>query len=192
MRALVLSDIHGSSKALRKALRYFEILKCDRIWLLGDILCRGSRIDSENNFDPNEIVELLHVYKDCVVAVRGNCDSTSECMKLPFPSVSDSVMIQDDGLRLFLSHGHLFSPMNFWHYKADAYLFGHTHIYTASENSDSVFLLNPGSVSFPRGGHCATFGFYADKYFSVRDLETGIEKTGIALKAINDLNFVKM
>lgn len=185
MRTLVLSDIHGSSLAARKALSYFESLKCDRIFLLGDILYHGPRNPLPGGHDPQGVIALLNPLKDKITAVRGNCDAEVDQMVLDFPIMADYKELEENGMRLFLSHGHLFDPYTFSHYKADAYFSGHTHIYTASKNRDGVFCLNPGSTSLPKGGNPATFGLLESVSgsckFSVHQLDTGKELASIEI-----------
>ena len=75
MRALILSDIHGSALAARQALTFFEKFNCDKIFLLGDTLYHGPRNPLPAGHGPMGVVEALAPYKDRIVAVRGNCDA---------------------------------------------------------------------------------------------------------------------
>lgn len=119
MRALILSDIHGSADAARAALAYFEMLRCDKIFLLGDTLYHGPRNPLPAGHGPMGVVEALEPYKDKIVAVRGNCDAEVDLMMLDFPIKDEFAVVEDtvknaDGttrtIRLFLSHGHIFMP----------------------------------------------------------------------------------
>ena len=89
MRALILSDIHGSAIAARQALSFFEKFRCDRIFLLGDTLYHGPRNPLPAGHGPMGVVEALTPYKECITAVRGNCDADVDLMMLDFP-VEDS------------------------------------------------------------------------------------------------------
>lgn len=186
MRALVLSDIHGSAYACQKALSYWDTLHCERLFLLGDLLYHGPRNPLPGGHDPQGVVALLKPLKDMITAVRGNCDAEVDQMVLDFPCMGDFAEIYDENIRLFLSHGHLYDPLFFSHYKAEAYFSGHTHIFTAAQNRDGVYCLNPGSISLPKGGNPPTFGFYQSengkRRFSVIHLETGDEIVGINLE----------
>ena len=188
MRTLVLSDIHGSAFACKMALSYLDKLKCDRIFLLGDLLYHGPRNPLPGGHDPQGVVDLLSPLKDKITAVRGNCDAEVDQMVLGFPCLADFAEIEEGGLKLFLSHGHLYDPYLFSHYKADVYFSGHTHIFTAEKNADGVYCLNPGSTSLPKGGNPPTFGIYESASsgraarFSVHHLETGSELAAIEIK----------
>lgn len=122
MRALILSDIHGSADAARKAIAHFERLHCDKIFLLGDTLYHGPRNPLPEGHGPMGVVEAFAPYKDKIIAVRGNCDADVDLMMLDFPIADEYTVVEDtptaDGasgparktIRLFLSHGHIFVP----------------------------------------------------------------------------------
>ena len=179
MRALILSDIHGSAIAARAALAHYDALQCNRIILLGDTLYHGPRNPLPAGHGPMGVVEALMPYCDNITAVRGNCDADVDLMMLPFEIKDEYEILEDNGFTLFLSHGHLFTPECFpadaMGHHIDAYLYGHTHIWTLEKNFKNVLLVNPGSTSLPKGGNPPTFGFYADGRFSIHELESGKE-----------------
>ncbi len=187
MRALILSDIHGSAIAARQALSFFEKFNCDKIFLLGDTLYHGPRNPLPAGHGPMGVVEALAPYKDRIVAVRGNCDADVDLMMLDMPIENEYKVIEDCGFHLFLSHGHIFTPECFPRNALesiestgfattkhgsgqsepkpakppiDVYLYGHTHIWKLEKNFRDVLLVNPGSTSLPKGGNPPTFGFY--------------------------------
>ena len=198
MRALILSDIHGSALAARQALTFFEKFNCDKIILLGDTLYHGPRNPLPAGHGPMQVVEALTPYKDRIIAVRGNCDADVDLMMLDFPIENEYKVIEDNGFHLFLSHGHIFLPECFpsnalesiestgaaqsqtetgtaQKPQIDAYLFGHTHIWKLEKNFRDVLMVNPGSTSLPKGGNPPTFGFYDNGRFSIHKLEDGTE-----------------
>ena len=59
MRALILSDIHGSAIAARQALSFFEKYNCNMIFLLGDTLYHGPRNPLPEGHGPMFVVEAL-------------------------------------------------------------------------------------------------------------------------------------
>lgn len=79
------------------------------------------------------------------LSVRGNCDA------YPY-EISRTVEL--DGLRLYITHGHLFSKKRIIKtaktYNCQIAIYGHTHI-AEIEKIDDIYLINPGSVSYPRG-----------------------------------------
>ena len=182
MKALILSDIHGSALAARQALSFFEKFNCEKIFLLGDTLYHGPRNPLPIGHGPMQVVEALAPYKDHIVAVRGNCDADVDLMMLDFPIENEYKVIDDNSLHMFLSHGHIFMPdcfpktalesiesTGFTPVKGaleqkkpliDVYLYGHTHVWKLEKNFRDVLLVNPGSTSLPKGGNPPTFGLY--------------------------------
>ena len=202
MRALILSDIHGSAIAARQALSFFEKFNCDKIFLLGDTLYHGPRNPLPAGHGPMGVVEALAPYKECITAVRGNCDADVDLMMLDMPIEDEYAVVKDaaaDGApetTLFLSHGHIFMPECFpadaLHAinpndldanstQIDAYLYGHTHIWKLEKNFKGVLLVNPGSTSLPKGGNPPTFALYesatgaSPAKFSIHRLDDGSE-----------------
>lgn len=203
MRALILSDIHGSAIAARQALSFFEKFNCDKIFLLGDTLYHGPRNPLPEGHGPMGVVEALAPYKECITAVRGNCDADVDLMMLDFPIKDEYAVVSDSGTKdgktastaLFLSHGHIFMPECFPADalssldparaveipRIDAYLYGHTHIWKLEKNFKGVLLVNPGSTSLPKGGNPPTFGLYesatgsSPAKFSIHRLDDGSE-----------------
>ena len=96
MRTLVLSDILGSAFACKKALSYLEKFRCERIFLLGDLLYHGPRNPLPGGHDPQGVVELLAPLKEKITAVRGNCDAEVDQMVLGFPCMADFAEIEED------------------------------------------------------------------------------------------------
>ena len=196
MRALILSDIHGSAIAARQALAFFEKFNCDRIFLLGDTLYHGPRNPLPAGHGPMGVVDALAPYKEHIVAVRGNCDADVDLMMLDMPIEDEYAVVRDSNTTLFLSHGHIFMPECFpadaLHTLApsdlelngrsvDAYIYGHTHIWKCEKNFKEVLLVNPGSTSLPKGGNPPTFALYesatgsSPAKFSIHRLDDGSE-----------------
>ena len=85
MRYLVLSDIHGGSAELERALNYFDQYQCDYIVLLGDLLNHGPRNRVPDSYQPPKVAEMLNAYSTKIISVRGNCDSEVDSMMFNFP-----------------------------------------------------------------------------------------------------------
>ena len=196
MRALILSDIHGSAIAARQALAFFDKFNCDKIFLLGDTLYHGPRNPLPAGHGPMGVVDALAPYKERIVAVRGNCDADVDLMMLDMPIEDEYAVVRDSNTTLFLSHGHIFMPECFpadaFHTLApndlelsatsvDAYIYGHTHIWKLEKNFKGVLLVNPGSTSLPKGGNPPSFALYesatatSPAKFSIHKLDDGSE-----------------
>ena len=132
MRIGVFSDSHGDVSAAK---RFFDSLApLDCLFHLGDYAADGTK--------------LAELFSCPVYAVRGNCDYRSD---LPSELVVDL-----GGKRFLLLHGHQYYYMDALFYRgdevrADMVLYGHTHVPDLSADGARL-LLNPGSLSRPRGG----------------------------------------
>ena len=142
MNILIFSDSHGGISNIEKMLER-QISSPDAIVFLGDGLRDLDRVDTGES-------ELY--------CVRGNCDFYS-------PLEQDEQLISLGGVRIFITHGHLYSVKSGFsalaeramRIGADALLFGHTHtplslcISQGERVGDTVakkplHIFNPGSL----------------------------------------------
>lgn len=141
MKILVVSDTHRDFNALNAIVEANK--DADMLIHLGD---------GESEFDD---VSRLHPILP-MVYVCGNCD---------FGTHKLSHIVTAGGLKILCCHGHTYRVRDGLEYLISAArengcaiaLYGHTHLYRA-EQSDSVFVMNPGSPSSPRGGNKPTYG----------------------------------
>lgn len=178
MKLLIASDLHGCAPACEKLLDVFADTQAERLILLGDILYHGPRNDLPAGYDPRAVIAMLSGYADRLFCVRGNCDTEVDQMVLPFPILSETALLFVDGHTWFAAHGHRAGanpsandlprlPMG------SVVLAGHTHIPVLERNTDSILLLNPGSVSIPKGRFPPSYAVYEDGRFSVLSLDSG-------------------
>ncbi len=150
MKIVIASDIHGSFVCCEKLFERFEEEKADMMLLLGDLLYHGPRNDLPMEYDCKKVAALLNLHKEKIIAVRGNCDSEVDQMMLDFPILSESAVINADGVTLYATHGHKLNPKApFPVPKGGVVVFGHTHVPT-DKFLDYVRYVNPGSVSIPK------------------------------------------
>jgi putative phosphoesterase len=188
MKYFICSDIHGSAAACGKALSFFSRMNCDFLVLLGDILYHGPRNPLPEGYDPKEVAGMLNPLAEKVIACRGNCDAEVDQMVLNFPLLSDYTLVVDEGVRLFCTHGHIYSPLRAGGESAVAgsrqpttgknsvVLYGHTHIQVLEKNETGALVCNPGSVSLPKSGSRAGFAVYEGRrmaLFSMSGTELG-------------------
>ncbi len=176
MKYLITSDIHGSASALRQILEHFDAMHCDMLCLLGDFLNYGPRNGLPEGLDAPGVADLLNARKDCIVAVRGNCDSEVDQMLLDFPMLADYALLVDDGVKLFLTHGHLFQPGVRPALSIDAFFAGHTHLWLLEKSEEGIACCNCGSPTFPKGGNPPTFAVYENKTITVYTIDGEILK----------------
>ena len=173
MKIFVMSDIHGSSFYLKKALEAFEKEKADYILILGDELYHGPRNPLPLEYDPKKVVEMLNPLKNKIMAVRGNCDSEVDQMLLQYPIMGDYSTIFLNGKRIYCTHGHIYNKENLPNIDSeDILIYGHTHIPLAEKNSKNMYILNPGSISLPKENNPNSYGIFENNKFTVKKLET--------------------
>lgn len=148
MKILVISDSHGRTSGIQRALSLHP--DAEQLIFLGD------------GAGDLRIVDQSAVK---ITAVRGNCDFLPPTSDLPFTRVI-SVM----GKRIFMCHGNnygagsgsgalLYAAMEA---QADVCLYGHTHVkhneYVSIPDRGGIYLFNPGSISCPRDCTTPSYG----------------------------------
>lgn len=143
MKILVLSDTHGNLS------RVYSLMNSVHTMLDAVIHC-GDCVE--------DVYTLKNKYPDMrFYFVKGNCDyGSSE------PEEETFVL---GGKRFFITHGDSYSVN--WstdrlcyrgaELRADICIFGHTHI-PVIENYRGMYVMNPGSISHPRGSRGSTYG----------------------------------
>ena len=167
MKLLIVSDIHGSETAAIKAVELYKKENCDYMLLLGDVLYHGPRNPLPEGHNPKGVAEALNSIKDKIIAVRGNCDAEIDQMLLDFPCMGEYVMLIDGDKKLFLTHGHTYSPENLPKLHGLSYFFsGHTHVSGITKNGD-LTICNPGSCALPKDGKAPSVAMYNNGNISI-------------------------
>lgn len=135
MKILVLSDSHSS---MRFMCRCVERLQPDTVVHLGD------------HYDDGEALAEAYPHLN-VHQVAGNCD------RYRAPMHARQMLCYDlGGVRTYMTHGHnhyvksgigaLLADAR--RYDAKAVLYGHTHVPDCHQESDGLWVLNPGSAGY--------------------------------------------
>ena len=142
MKIGIISDTHGDMRSIDKAIQYLK--KCDLIIHAGDYI---------------DDAEYIYYATDVnVKCVKGNCDSYNIYghYELKF-SVNNKNFFVCHGhhhdVKMDVKSLHRFAKDN----NIDFVVFGHTHIPTY-EIIDDITFINPGSLTYPRGGSDKSFG----------------------------------
>ncbi len=176
MKVLFASDIHGSAYYCGKLLEIYRKSGAGRLVLLGDILYHGPRNDLPEEYAPKQVIAMLNEYKNQIYAVRGNCDTEVDQMVLEFPVLADYALLGLNGKTFYATHGHVYNQDNLPPMMpGDILIHGHTHLLKAEKVGD-ITVLNPGSVSIPKGGNPNTYGILEDQEFTIYSLEGEIIK----------------
>lgn len=150
MKYMILSDIHGSSFYLEKAIKIFKENNYDQLLLLGDILYHGPRNPLPEQYNCPKVSDILNNIKDKIVCVKGNCDSEVDQMVLEF-EIKDSYQFRLGKRMIHLTHGHKYNMEKIPPYmnEYDILFYGHFHIPFIEEKYNMLFC-NPGSISLPK------------------------------------------
>ncbi len=173
MKLLIASDIHGDAVCCEKMLDAARAEKAEKILLLGDILYHGPRNDLPEGYAPKKVIEMLNREADKLICVRGNCEAEVDQMVLSFPVMADKEVVcdEDSDLKIYMSHGHIYSPDRLPDMPAGSiFLSGHTHI-PAIEKKSGYICLNPGSVSIPKGGYPNSYAVYDSLHLAVKTFD---------------------
>lgn len=176
MKIMFASDIHGSAYYCRKMLDIYGNSGADRLVLLGDILYHGPRNDLPRDYAPKEVIAMLNPLRNEIYAVRGNCDTEVDQMVLEFPILADYGLLVIEGKTFYATHGHVYNQDNLPPMKeGDILVHGHTHLLKAekadTESCGRITVLNPGSVSIPKGGNPNTYAMLEHGIFTILTLD---------------------
>ena len=175
MKFLIASDLHGSAYYTDLVLQAFAREKADRLLLLGDLLYHGPRNPLPKGYAPQEVFRMLNSLRDRILCVRGNCDSEVDQMVLEFPILAESLLLCQNGVTVFATHGHVWNTENLPPLQnGDVLLHGHTHE-KVLRRCDGYVYLNPGSAALPKDDDLHSFMLFQDRTFTIKDLESGAE-----------------
>ncbi|WP_105619125.1 metallophosphoesterase family protein [Vallitalea okinawensis] len=143
MKVLVISDTHKDISKVRKILKRIKS-RIDYVIHLGDHI--------------NDALDLSYEFHDLhFECVAGNCDW--------FSNEDNEKCIYIDDKKFFITHGHHYGVKGSTQRIAlhgkklgvDGVLFGHSHV-PVNDWVDDLFLMNPGSLTQPRGYEGPSYG----------------------------------
>lgn len=144
MKVMCISDIHGSIENLERVIERFREENAEKLLILGDF---SSYYHSSSDF---EVAEILNNMAGSTIAVKGNCDNSSIDSLFHF-GLGYLKTIDINGIKVTLTHGHIYNRNNLPENCGDIFLSGHTHVGMIEKIEDKI-IANPGSISKPRGG----------------------------------------
>lgn len=148
MKALVISDIHGSGYYGEKIKEINEKEKPDKIILLGDLYYHGPRNDLSQEYNPMKVAQMLNSLKDKLLVVRGNCDAEVDETISEF-KFQDHILMEINGKKFYFTHGHKYNIEKIPYDDFDIMIYGHIHQGFIQEKEGYIFA-NPGSISLPK------------------------------------------
>ena len=126
MKALVISDIHGSGYYADKIKEIVERENPEKIILLGDLYYHGPRNNLSQEYNPMKVAETLNSMKDKLLVVRGNCDAEVDEMISEF-KFNDHILMEINGKKFYFTHGHKYNIENIPYDDFDIMIYGHIH-----------------------------------------------------------------
>lgn len=164
MKTMIISDIHGYSKNLKKVLDVFYKEKCKKLIILGDILIPG--------FDYEEVKNILNNFKFSLLCMKGNNDRYL-FGELDFNLIDGYLNIKLDNNNAYITHGDRYNKNNIELSKNDILITGHTHRNTMYKENDKYFI-NPGSISLPRDNTEGSYIIYEENKFYLYDIDNNL------------------
>lgn len=170
------SDLHGSAYWTEKLFERYDESGAEKLILLGDLLYHGPRNNLPQEYDTKVVARLLNEHSRHIYTVRGNCDGEVDQMVLDFPCLAPYAVMELGGRRFYLTHGHHENPDALPPLlEGEVFVYGHTHIPVA-EKRGSNYILNPGSVSIPKGGYANSYAVLEDDIFRILDFDGAVIK----------------
>lgn len=157
MKVMFVSDVHGKTDNLETILDIYYKEKPNKIIFLGDMYY--------GSYDDDMINHLLDRFIDKYI-IKGNCDSELD-------NFLEYYIFDEFGKRFFCTHGNRYNKDRYPEEEFDVLVQGHTHIGLIEEYNNKLFL-NPGSISYPRGGSDKSYMIIDDKGIYLKDLEQNI------------------
>lgn len=175
MKALVISDIHGSGYYAEKIKEINEKENPDKIVLLGDLYYHGPRNELSQEYSPMEVAKVLNSLKDKLLVVKGNCDAEVDEMISDF-KFKDYIQMQLNGKNVFFSHGHVYNMENVPDKEIEIMFYGHYHTGFIEEQNGIIFA-NPGSISLPKNNTEHSYIIFDENKITLKNIQGKVIKT---------------
>lgn len=172
MKALVISDIHGSSYYAEKIKEIVSRENPDKIILLGDLYYHGPRNDLSQEYAPMKVAEVLNSMKDKLLVVRGNCDAEVDEMISEF-NFEDHILTEINGKKIYFTHGHKYNIESTPYDDFEVLIYGHIHQGFIQEKEGYLFA-NPGSISLPKGGTKHSYLIIDENKLVLKDVDGNV------------------
>ena len=163
MKIMICSDVHGSKRAGDLISKLDRENNFDKIIILGDFLYNGPRNKVPVDYDPNYLIGVFNSLKEKIIAVRGNCDADVDLMVLNF-EIPKQKEVNFENKNWCLTHGDVETIFNNQPNNSEIYLKGHTHLPLLYKNEYGGIVINPGSMTFPKGKLDKSFVIYDEDF----------------------------
>jgi len=186
MKLMFASDIHGDIANAERVMELYHKEGAQKLILLGDLLYFGPRNTLGEGYDPQAVIRLLNENKNDLLCVRGNCDAEVDQMVLDFPIMAEYAYLCVDGHSMLLTHGHRINKENASNLRrGELLIHGHTHVLCIESFGEGNIYINPGSVTYSKGGNPASYMIYENSAFEIKRLDSGEIIKKVELKKEN-------
>lgn len=169
MKILFISDIHGIAYNLKYIENKIQTEKIDKLICLGDLYYAGPTYSGDYKIESNIVHNFLTKYKNKLICMKGNCDSSVDIKASDFPICDGISLINVDDIDIYLTHGNEYSIEKNRKFNCVGVLvYGHEHIPYIKKKDDMVYI-NVGSISLPKSG-IATYCIYENRKFVIYDV----------------------
>lgn len=169
MKVMCISDIHGNIECLNKAIEKYREENAEKLIILGDF---SSYYFSSSDF---EVAEILNNMAGSITAVKGNCDSSQADELFNF-GLGYLKTIDVNGIKVTLTHGHIYNRNSLPENCGKIFLSGHTHVGMIEQIGERI-IANPGSISKPRGGTKKSYIIIDEEKIELKSLEGELIKS---------------
>ena len=169
MKAVIISDIHGSFYYGQKIQEIMEKENPDKLILIGYLYYHGPRNDLSQEYNPMKVAEILNSMKDKLMVVKGNCDAEVDEMISEF-KFEDHILTQINGKNVYFTHGHKYNIEVIPYEEFDILIYGHIHQGFIEEKEGYLFA-NPGSISLPKGGTKHSYLVFDENALILKDVD---------------------
>lgn len=169
MKVMCISDIHGSIENLKKVIDRYREENAEKLLILGDF---SSYYHSSSDF---EVAEILNNMAESIIAVKGNCDNSHIDDLFNF-GLGYLKTIDINGMKVTLTHGHIYNRNNLPESCGEIFLSGHTHVGMIEKIGDKI-IANPGSISKPRGGTKKSYLIIDEEKIELKNLNGELIKS---------------
>ncbi len=166
-KILIVSDLHGRASSLKLLKKLLNDEKPDALLILGDFFAYGPRNGRPLDYDPWSLQKFLSSLSLPSYGVKGNCDDEDEAVMIDYAPYR-SFYYQNK--RFLMFHGDPLSLERIKDFRADVYLFGHTHFATL-KRMNGFYYLNPGSLGYPKGGLPPSYGLLDKETIYLKNAE---------------------
>ena len=164
MKIMFVSDVHGRVDFLEIIKNIYYKEKPDKIIFLGDLFY--------GDYESGTVIENMFSSFNNSIFIKGNCDRDID-VRTSSLGFMNYYYFEAFNKKFYCSHGHIYNKYQYPELDFDCLVCGHTHKGMILKENNKYFL-NPGSISYPRGGSINSYMIVDDNGIYLKDLDENI------------------